>query len=119
MRTLRPLAPALLVAMTAMTALIAMTTMTTSPAVASQQRGASSARQGVTEITVDEGTSMSVAVSPDGRTLVIDLQGSLWTVPVTGGAAKRITDEYNDARQPSWSPDGRMLAFISNTDDLR
>ena len=62
-------------------------------------------------VTVSEGTSMSVAASPDGRTLALDLQGSLWLVPVEGGAARRITDEYNDVRQPSWSADGRTVAF--------
>ena len=39
-----------------------------------------------TEITVHEGTSMSVAASPDGKTLAIDLQGSIWTLPATGGS---------------------------------
>ena len=50
---------------------------------------------------------MSVAVSPDGRTLAVDLQGSIWTMPAAGGATKRITDVFNDARQPTWSPDGK------------
>ncbi len=54
---------------------------------------------------------MSVAASRDGRTLAIDLQGSLWLLPVQGGAARRITDEYNDVRQPTWSADGATLAF--------
>ena len=58
------------------------------------------------EVTVSEGTSMSVAVSPDGRTLAIDLQGSIWMLPSTGGVATRLTDPFNDARQPTWSPDG-------------
>ncbi|HEX6941634.1 MAG TPA: hypothetical protein VF128_01835, partial [Gemmatimonadaceae bacterium] len=58
-----------------------------------------------------EGTSMSVSISPDGRTLAIDLQGTVWTVPATGGAAKAITDFYNDARHPTYSPDGRTIAF--------
>jgi len=68
------------------------------------------------DITVSEGTSMSVAVSPDGRTLAIDLQGSIWTLPATGGAAKRITDLFNDARQPVWSRDGKSIAFFGYRD---
>ena len=64
-----------------------------------------------TEVTVREGTSMAVAISPDGRTLAIDLQGSIWTLPITGGSARRLTDGFDDARQPSWSPDGQSIAF--------
>ena len=56
------------------------------------------------DVTVHEGTSMSVAVSPDGRTLAVDLQGSIWTLPASGGPATRITDIFNDARQPVFSP---------------
>ncbi len=68
------------------------------------------------DVTVHEGTSMAVAVSPDGRTLAIDLQGSIWTLPASGGTATRITDLFNDARQPSWSPDGRWIAFFAYRD---
>ena len=68
------------------------------------------------DVTVHEGTSMSVAVSPDGRTLATDLQGSIWTMSAEGGVARRITDVFNDARQPVWSPDGRSITFFAYRD---
>ena len=62
---------------------------------------------------VHEGTSYAVAVSPDGRWLAFYLQGSLWVVSTKGGAARRITDYYNDAHLPVWSPDGSRLAYYA------
>src|SRR5215212_8661946 len=79
-------------------------------------RGAPAPLPAAIEATVSEGTSMSVAVSPDGRTLAVDLQGSIWTIPTSGGRATRITDVYNDARQPVWSPDGQSITFFGYRD---
>src|SRR5882672_7932040 len=62
-------------------------------------------------VTLHEGTSMAAALSPDGRTIAIDLLGTLWTMPAGGGVAKPITDISMDARQPSWSPDSTRIAF--------
>ena len=62
-------------------------------------------------VTVHEGTSMSVTISPDRLTLAIDLQGTIWTLSVAGGTATQITDPWNDARHPTFSPDGRTIAF--------
>ena len=43
-------------------------------------------------INTNEGTWLSVDVHPDGRTLVFDLLGDLYTIPIEGGDATRITD---------------------------
>ena len=49
---------------------------------------------------------------------MIDVQGSLWTLPASGGVARRVTDEYLDARQPAWAPDGRRVAFQGYADGV-
>ncbi len=65
---------------------------------------------------VHEGTSMAVSASPDGKWLAVDLQGSLWIIPAAGGKARRITDYFNDARQPVWAPDGSHLLYFAYRD---
>lgn len=64
--------------------------------------------------TATEGTWMSLDVSPDGRSLVFDLLGDLYTMPLTGGKATRITSGTPFDGQPRWSPDGRSIAFVSD-----
>jgi Tol biopolymer transport system component len=67
-------------------------------------------------VTITEGTNIAAAVSPDGRTVAIDLLGRIWVVPTAGGSASVLTDELGDARQPTWSRDGRRIAFQSFRD---
>lgn len=66
--------------------------------------------------TITEGTNISAHVSPDGKQVAFDLVTAIWTVPITGGAARRLTTDDTDATQPSWSPDGRTLVFQAYRD---
>lgn len=65
-------------------------------------------------IDVTEGTWMNVDLSPDGATIVFDLLGDLYTVPITGGEAKAVTSGLPWDMQPRFSPDGKWLAFTSD-----
>ena len=70
------------------------------------------------EYDVTEGTWISLDVSPDGKTIVFDLVGDIYTMPVTGGAAKLILGGAAYEHQPRFSPDGRRIAFTSDRDGL-
>jgi dipeptidyl aminopeptidase/acylaminoacyl peptidase len=52
-------------------------------------------------------------VSPDGELIAFKSGGNydLWTVPTAGGEPTRITDLGGRALAPSFSPDGRWIAF--------
>jgi len=68
------------------------------------------------EITIetDEGTWMSLDVSPDGEDIVFDLLGDLYLMPIAGGEARALTSGLKWDMQPRFSPDGKHIVFTSD-----
>src|SRR5687768_370483 len=66
------------------------------------------------EFETDEGTWISLDVTPDGQSIVFELLGDLYRLPVAGGDATRVTEGTPYDSQPRVSPDGKWIAFISD-----
>jgi Tol biopolymer transport system component len=64
----------------------------------------------------DEGTWLSLDVSRDGKTIVFELAGDLYTLPIEGGEAKALSTGMAFDSQPRFSPDGSQIAFLSDRD---
>ena len=64
-------------------------------------------------ITVNEGTDLAITVSSDHKTIVMDLQGMLYLLPMEGGEAKLLTTPVEEASHPDWSPKGDSIALQS------
>ena len=64
--------------------------------------------------TTDEGTWMNLDVSPDGKVIVFDLLGDIYTIPAAGGNAKALRSGLPYEVQPRFSPDGQWISFTSD-----
>jgi Tol biopolymer transport system component len=91
------------------------------PAAALQQTDGDSTPDGLpleparwARFTTNEGTWISLDVSPDGQMIVFDVLGDLYTIPITGGTATRLTHGIAHDMQPRFSPDGKQVVFVSD-----
>jgi Tol biopolymer transport system component/imidazolonepropionase-like amidohydrolase len=66
------------------------------------------------EMIASEGSWISVDVHPGGEKLVFGLLGDLYTLPVDGGEATRITRGMAFDSQPRYGPDGERIVFVSD-----
>jgi len=49
-----------------------------------------------------------------GNTLVFSAEGDIWTVPLSGGLAQKLTAHSEEERYPAISPDGKTIAFSAS-----
>jgi WD40 repeat protein len=64
-------------------------------------------------LTLHQASALTLALSPDHKTISMNLLGNLWTLPVGGGTATRTSSLMQDTAYPDWSPDGKTVAFQS------
>ncbi|MCZ6755569.1 MAG: amidohydrolase, partial [Gemmatimonadetes bacterium] len=98
---------------------MALTAITAPPAAAQDDDWDVTLARGETrdiDFTTDEGTWLSVDLSPDGQWVVMDLLGHIYRVPAGGGDAEVLTRGSGVAvnYHPRYSPDGSEIAFISD-----
>ncbi len=67
------------------------------------------------QVTLTEGTDLSIDVAPDGR-IVMDLVGGIWVLPLHGGAAVALDAGVLPAERPRWSPDGTAIVFEARSE---
>jgi len=66
------------------------------------------------EFKTKEGTWLSLDVSPDGSTIIFDMMGDLYTIPMAGGTATKVTEGMPYDVHPKYSPDGKSIVFVSD-----
>ena len=64
-------------------------------------------------LVLHQASALTLALSPDHKTISMNLLGNLWTLPASGGTATRTTSLQQDTAYPDWSPDGTTIAFQS------
>ena len=83
------------------------------------------ATKALTQITNFDASSLTIrffSVSPgEDQIAFVDIVGGqhdLWTMPLSGGNATRITNDPEEDRYPVWHPDGKRLIYSSQRDGV-
>ena len=58
-----------------------------------------------------------VGISPSAKRAVVEFRGEIVTVPAKKGDVRNLTNSPDvHERSPTWSPDGKQIAFFSDAD---
>ena len=68
------------------------------------------------KLNTTEGTWMNLDVSPDGKTIVFDLLGDIYKIPIIGGKATILRAGMAYEVQPKFSPNGKYISFTSDAE---
>ena len=68
------------------------------------------------QLNTDEGTWMNLDVSPDGETIVFDLLGNIYKMPISGGTTTVLRSGLAYEVQPRFSPNGKYISFTSDAE---
>ena len=73
---------------------------------------------------INQRVPTDVVISPDGSRVVFSLgwiakkgehaEADLWLAATDGSSLRRLTSGESNDTQPRWSPDGSLIAFISD-----
>ncbi len=58
-------------------------------------------------------------LTPDGQFVVFSWAGDIWSSPIVGGVATRLTAHPANDRRSAISPDGKLIAFESDREGAR
>ncbi len=70
--------------------------------------------QRVLDFVTEEGTWMALDIAPDGETILFDLLGDIYMLPIEGGEARPLLAGMAFETHPVFSPDGKKFAFVSD-----
>lgn len=61
-------------------------------------------------------TPWAPAWSPDGKSIAVGLNGSIWRIEVSTGVATELTYNGRYHSSPAWSPDGKWIVYTAEDD---